>query len=296
MLEEAPPRGLGERLLALGRFMRLAPLPARELSRLARLAREREVPAGDRLAALGETVRVVQFVASGKVTLSRGGGDFLTVEAPNTIGLLPLAAGMPFPFDARATEPVHLLEVDADVLADLLEDDFDFFLRILRQGAEAVSNRWGNEPALAVTESALAVPGDPVGPLGAAERLLALRNTDLFRRCPVDGLAAFAKQLEDVRMAEGDELVPRAGELVVLVRGRAAVAGFADRPAVAVRAGSVLGAVESLAEKRSGYLLRAATSLHLLRGTAADLLDTLEDHHAMGRRLLAELLALLVRR
>src|SRR3954452_8502715 len=119
MLEEAPPRGFGERLLALGRFLRLAPLPPAELSRLARVSRERDWPAGARLAAVGHSVRAVQFLISGRVVLSHAGTDFLTLEAPETVGLLPLAGAIPFNFEVRALDPVASVEVDAALLAEL---------------------------------------------------------------------------------------------------------------------------------------------------------------------------------
>jgi CRP-like cAMP-binding protein len=284
MLEEAPPRGFGERLLALGRFLRLAPLPPRELSRLARLSREREWPAGARLAAVGQVVRAVQFVIAGKVALSHQGVDFLTLEAPEIVGLLPLAGAIPFNFEVRATEPIHSVEVDADILTELLEDDFDLFARVLRVGAEAILRR--GVPRAGPPPSPPAPT--PEAPLGPAERLLALRDTDLFRSAPVDGLAAFAKQLEEARVAAGETLAAEPGELLVVVHGQAT----AGQRVLA--AGAVEGAVEGLAERPLGFELRALSPLLVLRGTVSDLLDTLEDHTAMGRRLVAELLRMLV--
>jgi CRP-like cAMP-binding protein len=281
---------MGERLLALGLFIRPAALPARELSRLARLSREREMAAGAQLAVLGQPVRVVHFVVSGKMALSRDGVDFLVPDAPHTVGFLPLAAGIPFPFDARALEPLHSLEVDAEVLAELLEDDFDFFLGILRQGASELLTRWRSVPAM-VTDQREQPPPPPAS-LGAAERLLALRNTDLFRRCPVDGLAAFAKLLQEEQLLPAHPFTTEPGELAVVVHGRGTVEGALPSPLLTP--GRVLGAVEGLAESSHPFTLHADTPLRLLRGTIPDLLDTLEDHHAMARRLLSELAGLLV--
>jgi CRP-like cAMP-binding protein len=290
MHEEAPPRGFGERLLALGRFLRLTPLTPAELSRLARVSRERAWPTGARLATVGQVVRAVQFMVAGRVALSHDGTDFLTLEAPETVGLLPLAGAIPFDFEVRALEPIQSVEVDADMLAELLEDDFDFFARALRAGAEAVLRRG---------LSASTTPGPPRevaflsarGPLGPAERLLALRHTELFRRCPVDGLASLAKQLEEVRVASGERLVVDPGVLVVVVEGQAS-SDQAGAPALVP--GAVTGVVEGLAEQRRGFELRATAPLLVLRGTVSALLDVLEDHHAMGRRLMASLLRMLV--
>jgi CRP-like cAMP-binding protein len=290
MLEEAPPRGFGERLLALGRFLRLAPLTPAELSRLARVSRERAWPAGARLAAVGQVVRAVQFMVAGRVALSHGGTDFLTLEAPETVGLLPLAGAIPFNFEVRALEPIQSVEVDADILAELLEDDFDLFARALRAGAEAVLRRGLSAPTPAGPPAEAATPAAR-GLLGPAERLLALRNTELFRRCPVDGLSSLAKQLEEVRVASGERLVVEPGALVVAVEGQAS-SDQAGAPALG--AGAVAGLVEGLAEQRRGFELRVTAPLLVLRGTVSALLDVLEDHQAMGRRLVAELLRMLV--
>jgi hypothetical protein len=193
------------------------------------------------------------------------------------VGLLPLAAATTFPYEAHALTPGHSIEVPAALVADVLEDDFDFFLRVLRQGAETVLRR--EQVTAAVQEPAPRAAVSDAGPLGAAERLLAVRNTDLFRRCPVDGLATLVKQLEEV-------LVPA---------GAPVLAAGTDQLVVVVSDGSVLGVVEALAGVRPHADLRATSATLVLRGTASDLLDTLEDHHGMARWLLAELLARLVR-
>jgi hypothetical protein len=163
-------------------------------------------------------------------------------------------------------------------VADVLEDDFDFFLRVLRQGAETVLRRDRIGAAAPETATPAASGSALAGPLGAAERLLVVRNTDLFRRCPVDGLATLVKQLDDVLVPAGESLL----------------APGTDQLAVVVSDGSVLGVVEALAGVRPDADLRATSATLVLRGTASDLLDTLEDHHSMARWLLAALLARLV--
>jgi CRP-like cAMP-binding protein len=277
LLEQDPPRGLGERLVALGRFLRLAPLPIAELTRLARLARERTLRPGERLAVQGQPVRVVHFLISGSVAMTNQGREILTLEAPETVGLLPLAAATTFPYEAHALTPGHSIEVPAALVAEVLEDDFDFFLRVLRQGAETVLRR-ERAIAAAVPEPVPRAAVSAGEPLGAAERLLVVRNTDLFRRCPVDGLATLVKQLDEV-------LVPA---------GAPVLAAGADHLAVVVSDGSAHGVVEALAGVPPEADLRATSATLVLRGTASDLFDTLEDHHDMARWLLAELLARLV--
>jgi CRP-like cAMP-binding protein len=299
MLDGALPRGLGERLLALRSFSLLATLPAADLALVARLSREREFHAGQTLATEGESVQVVQLLISGRAAVSRAGMPVETVGAFDTLGLLPIAAELPHLVTAVAIEPIQALELDADLVDDVLEDDFALFVRVLRLAATSASahgpgvlgrDRRDKSPL------ADALPDELSGALGAARRLLVLRDTPLFRTAPVDGLAAFAKRLELVRISAGEqiEMGGATGQLCVMVAGRAAIAGI-DPPrtstsGASAAAGDVVGALEALTVNAPPLLVRARTEVHLLRGAASDLLDVIEDHHAMGRRLMAEIL------
>jgi len=296
MLEGAPAGGLGERLLALRGFSLLAALPASELALVARLSRERDLQPGDQLAAAGDSVQAVQLIVSGQVTLSRAGRPVPHTGDLETIGLLPLAAGVPHPFTALAADAVHALEIDADLVAEVLEDDFGLFTRVLRLGAAAAlaasppagvhppdGDLLGRRGQMRALGSAPWRPG--LAPLDAAQKLLALRATALLRTLPVDGLAALAKRLEPVQLRPGAELRVRegTGEVLLLVAGRVTTSGGELAP------GDAPGLLEALAGAAPAFELRTLTPAQLLRTTAADLFDVLEDHHATGRALLAEI-------
>jgi CRP-like cAMP-binding protein len=295
--EVAPPGGFGERLLALRGFSLLSALPASELALVARLSRERDLQAGEALAVEGEPVQAVQLVVSGQARLWRVGLPIPSTAPLDTVGLLPLAAGLPHPFSVVAADPVHALEIDADLVAEVLEDDFALFARVLRLGAVSALARadlaapaaahHGPAPGSIVAGSAR----PSLAPLDTAERLLALRGMPLFRAAPVDGLAALAKRLELVQLPPGGELRTRAGsgDILLLVAGRARLAGGGDLETGA-GAGAEMGVLEALADLSPALHLRALAPVQVLRGNVADLFDVLEDHHAMGRQLLAEIL------
>ena len=290
------PGGFGERLLALRGFSLLSALPATELALVARLSRERDLQAGEAFAVEGEPVQAVQLIVSGQARLWRAGLPIPSTAALDTVGLLPLAAGLPHPFSVVAVDAVHALEIDADLVAEVLEDDFALFARVLRLGAGYALARadLAVPPAVQRPQPGSIVAGSArpsLAPLDAAERLLALRGMPLFRTAPVDGLAALAKRLELVQLPPSGELRTRAGsgDVLLLVAGRARLA------AGDLESGAALGVLEALADQSPALHLRALAPVQLLRGSVADLFDVLEDHHAMGRQLLAEILRAIAR-
>jgi CRP-like cAMP-binding protein len=125
---------------------------------------------------------------------------------------------------------------------------------------------------------------------------MALREADLFRSAPVDGLAALARRLHVASLAPGDEVaLSDAGELTIVVEGQVTWAGLegARTPGAATAgAGAVLGLRDALAGDPPMVDVRAASSVVLLRAPLTDLLDVLDDHHAMGRRLMTELMTM----
>lgn len=306
MFEDHRPRGLSERLLALRRFSLLSALPASDLAMLARLSRDRDYGPGQTLATAGELVHTVQLLLSGSARLSRSGAAPESAGAFDTVGLLPLAAGTRHLVTAVAVEPVHALEIDGDLVAEVLEDNFALFLRVLRLAARSAS---GPGQALGfpdVLERAVAPAAPPehlasdlASPSGAARKLLLLREVALFHTAPLDGLAAFAKGLSQICLPAGAQLETggESGELLIVVAGEAEVRSLHSERAVKRKrlAGpaAVVGAVDALTTGAARLLITArGGEVHLLRGSAADLLDTIEDHHAMGGSLLAALVAL----
>jgi len=304
VLELSPPRGLGERLLALRSLPMLAILPAAELTQLARLSRDRDFPAGAVLAVEDRPVRATQIFVSGRVDLWRAGQLVRAGQALEVLDLPAVAARLPHPFTARAAEAVHTLEVDASLVAEVLEDDFRLFLEVLRVAARAipVGAALGGPRARAFDATAAGSPGRPTKPatphatppFDAAARLMALRETDLFRRAPVDGLAALARRLQVASLAPGDEVVlSETGELTIVVEGQVTWPGQAGPRTCGVDtagAGAVLGLRDALAGDPPLAAARADSSVVLLRAPLTDLLDVLDDHHAMGRRLMTELM------
>lgn len=316
-------------MLALRTFAPLAALPPSEMALLARLSRERDFQVGETLAEEGKPVESVRLIVSGRATLSRGGRSIDQAGALDTVGLLAVAAGLPHLVGAVASERIHALEVDADLVDDVLEDDFALFVRVLslaaagalaaattpvderpaavldvlsRADARRLVERADRPPGAGAAEEAAAADADAAGAqdVGLARRLLALHHAPLFRTSPVDGLAAFAKRLEVVRVPKGEAVAlgGAAGAMAFVLAGKAVVTLVQeDQPAgeatVPAGAGDLLGGLRALSQDRAPQFVRAQDDqVTLLRGSASDLLDVIEDHHAMGRRILGQILGL----
>jgi CRP-like cAMP-binding protein len=294
---------LDGRLLSLRRWELLAQLPASELALLARHAREREFRAGEDLVVEGEPVESVLLLLSGAARLTRAGAPTTrTLGELDVVGLLPLAAAIRHLWGVTAEQPIHVLEIDAELMAEVIEDDQALFGRVLRQaaagagaaGREALRRAAGHAR---LRPSAAAASETETATVDAAGRLLLLRASVLFGGAPVDGLAAFAKRLETVQLVPGQEREIAAGELVILGAGCVDLVGATAEStppsaAAGLAPGAVVGAIEALAEIPARQTVRARTHAQLLGGSLADLLDVIDDHHAMGTSLLRALLAL----
>jgi CRP-like cAMP-binding protein len=272
MLEDAPSEGLGARLLALRRFPLLMALPGPDLKLLARACHERDHEAGQTLAIEGTTADKVRLLLAGRVRLSRAGAEGKPAGPLAVIGLLPTAASVPHAVTAVADTAVHALEIEASLFADVLDDNFDLFTSTLRMGAaDALAGASGAISGRASLDTEFAMPDH----LDLVDRLLILRRATLFRAAPIDGLASFAKRMTVRRVAAGESLD---------------VAGPDGRLVIRHDDGHVLGALEALAD--NGLPLRqvAQRCALYLCGTVGDLLDVIEDHHGLGRSLLAALM------
>ena len=295
MLESAPPRGLGERLMALRNCPALASLPPPELAWLARSARERDFQPGETLAMQGHPADAVLLLLSGQIQLTHAGRPLREAEPFEALGLLPLAARIPHPFGATALSAIHALEIDADAVGEVLEDDAAFFGRLLQLAAAQARVAQDRSPVIDGPGSARSELGDDGGgdaaggALGTARTLLVLRDTALFRKAPLDGLAAFAKKVRDVQLPAGQRRSLAPGELAIIAAGQADVVGGGAGRLGAGR-GAVVGAFEALARTAPPGDLHARTDVHLLCAPISDLYDVLEDHYGMGSRLLGELL------
>jgi CRP-like cAMP-binding protein len=280
-----------ERMLHLKRSPLLAGLPAGEIAVLAEAAGERFFAAGDVVFREGEPVPAVYVVIQGALATSRRGVRLSRVGPGGGIGGLDLFARAPRSTGVVADEDTLTLELDADALAEVLEDRFAILHHILRQtsrGAIELLARHRLDPTVGVPECV--ATGEEFAEIDLVDRILFLRQMAVFERSSITALSVLARAMAQVRYEPGTLLWragdPAPGTLLLcggFVRATLPAAGTSFRPGP----GFPLGALEAIAETPRWYDAVAETPLVALQGDTGALVDVFEDHFGIAMDYLA---------
>jgi CRP-like cAMP-binding protein len=127
----APALGLVEKLLEVRRFPRWAGIRVEALAELARSSEEVTHPAGTVLWRQGERSGDIFLILAGTVDAVRPSGRF-PLRAGDETGLVETLAVLPRWYDAVVTEPLHALRLSHDALLDVIEDQVDLGIALLR--------------------------------------------------------------------------------------------------------------------------------------------------------------------
>jgi CRP-like cAMP-binding protein len=281
-----------ERILALHKIPVLGTLPSADLALVAEIARERFFPKGGVLFREGEPVEAVQVVVEGAVHISRKGrlvGHAGPGSAVGGIGVL-----------ARDAEGIHAvseadtltLEIGADALFELLEDQFSLFHHVLREVCLQMISVVSRFPA-ALEQLPPLTPAVPSGArdLDLVGRIMFLRESAFFRRASINALAELSRGMAEVRYEAG-QTVWTVGEpsgwVLVILDGHLScttAAGFRFRQGP----GTPPGGLEATAEAPRWYTGIAETPILALHGRMEWVLDLFEDNFEMGTDYLAVL-------
>jgi CRP-like cAMP-binding protein len=126
-----------EKLEQLKRVPLFSRLAGRELERLAMLADEIDVPAGQLLTREGASGHEFFIVIDGAVEIERQGERVATLRAGDFLGEIALIDGRPRTATARAVGPTRLLVVGHAAFHDLLEQ----FPEVARSVLSALAER-----------------------------------------------------------------------------------------------------------------------------------------------------------
>lgn len=280
-----------ERMLHLKRTPMLAGLPASEIAVLAEAATERFFPAGAVVFREGEPVPAVYFVVQGSLATSRRGARAGRVGPGAGVGGLGLFARDAVGTGVVAEEDTLTLELDADTVAEVLEDRFPILLHILREtsrGAIDLLVRSRLDPTAGTPECPPS--GDEFAQIDLVDRILFLRGMEVFRRSSITALAVLARAMAQVRYAPGTVLW-RAGEpapgVVLLRSGFVTATSPGQGPRFRPGPGFPLGALEALAETPRWYDAVTETPVVALQGDTGALVDVFEDHFGIAMDYLA---------
>jgi CRP-like cAMP-binding protein len=279
-----------ERLLYLKRTPLLAGLPASELLALADAANERFFPKGSVLFREGDKASTMHFIVEGALAHDRQGHRVGVVGPGGGLGGLPLLARATMGSRAIAERDTLTLEIDADAIAELLEDRFSivqYLLRELSRQTLELLRRHKLDPNQFFPEPPAGLPEH--GGLDLVDRLLLLRRMPVFERSSITALAELARTMANVRFEAGtllwQEGEPSQGILMVTsgrvqARGSGEV-GFEAGP------GFPLGGLEALAQTPRWYSARALSPVVALQGQTDVLVDLFEDNFEMAMDYLA---------
>jgi CRP/FNR family transcriptional regulator, cyclic AMP receptor protein len=279
-----------ERLLHLKRIPLLSGLPAPEVAVLADAAQERFYRKGEVVFREGTPATATLFVVEGRLASLRGGVEQGGVGPGQGMGGLTVLAREDHPLEIVAERDTLALEIDADAIADVLEDRLAILLHVLREvsrQALELLQRHRLDPSRVFPLPPGELPG--AGQLDLVDRLLLLRRMPVFDRTSVTALAELARSMAQVGFEAGTSLW-RAGEpaahLVMICSGRvsARVPGGIEFDA---GPGFPLGALEALGQRPRWYDVTAATPVVGLYGQTDVLVDLFEDNFDMAMDYLA---------
>jgi len=266
-------RATVRRVLALGRCALFHGVSPADLAILAENAVETEIPAGTSLVEAGQRVSAVHVIVEGGI--ASAGRRW---EAHEAFGAMEVFADRTIAAAATTTHTTRTLQLDAEDLTEILEDNIGVLLATLR--SVALRSR---EPIVDTDPMPLAP-----APLGLIDRLFLLRRHPVFARASVRSLATLAQASQPVVWEPGVRIVHAAQPAAAV---HIVVAGSVRRidEAVDVGAGAMFGLVDTLSNAPSSASFDAVGAVHGLMTPSAALLDVLEEHSDIGIAMLAAL-------
>ena len=279
-----------ERLLHLKRIPLLSGLPAPEIAAIADVVQERFFAKGEEVFREDAPANAALFVVEGRLASTRRGIPVGTVVPGQGVGGMSVLARAEYGARVVAEQDTLALELDADAIADLLEDRLPILQHLIREvsrQALELLKRNKLDPSLVFP----APPGDMPGSaqLDLVDRLLLLRRMPVFDRTSVTALAELARTMAQVRFETGTVLWHEgepAAHLVMICGGevRATVPGGVEFTA---GPGFPLGALEALGQRPRWYEVVATTPVVGLYGQTDVLFDLFEDNFDMAMDYLA---------
>lgn len=284
---ETEPRAGGqvERILYLKQLPVIGTLPSADLALVADRMRERFFKKGAWLLREGEPARAFYAVLDGKLHVSREGKAIGHTTGGGVVGGFAIIARDPRGLAVRAEADTLVLEVEADAVFDILEDNFGIMYHVLRDIARQLirliarqPNPWAHIPI--TPDPGMARPRE----LDLVERIFFMRKASPFRRASINALAELSRGFTEVRAEPGTTLW-KTGDLSsfvsLLVSGEVICHTPGGAPQI-LGPGTPLGALEATAESPRWYSAVAHTQVTALNGPIASLIDVFEDNFGMA--------------
>lgn len=270
--------------MALRRFAGLSEQPVSELARVAAHVRERFYRAGEELFSDREPLDRITLVVEGQVATYRRGYLLRTAASGETVGSITAMSLERKGLRAVALADTTTFEVAADVMVELLEDNFPMLLSTMSALAGHMielrvqaGQGGGFEVEPPDTEEA---PAN----LDFVQRLFYLHRTVPLFESRLDALGELARGVVELRHEPGT-LLWREGdpsvELLVMVRGEITASTKAGQRFV-FRGGDLVGGLDTMARVPRWFTAEVTQPLVALEVDQELFLDLVEDNPDLG--------------
>jgi CRP-like cAMP-binding protein len=275
-------------LLKKGRFT--GNLPAADLALVVEYLRERTYAAGEVLLREGEPVPTAHFIADGTVLLRRGGRDVARGEAGTEVGGLEMLARTESALTVVAETDVRCLELSSESNAEMLDDHFGIFHRVLQQNCRQIIALTRRLPDATASLPPVRVAPAPAREMDLVERIFFLRQAPPFARSSINALAELSRSVTEVRFEPGTVLWSEgysARGVFLVVSGRVSARSPRFGFEMQVGAGQPLGILEAFAQVPRWYEATIVEPTVALSGDVETFVDVLEDNFEMAMDYLA---------
>ena len=274
-----------ERILHLKQLGIIGTLPAPDLALVADRMEERFFKKDAWLLREGEPARAFYAVLDGKLHVSRAGQDIGHTRPGGVVGGFAILGRDPRGLSVRAEADTLALELEADAVFEILEENFGIMQHVLREISRQLislisrqENAWAQVP----------VPPDPgmthARELDLVERIFFMRHAAPFRRASINALAELSRGFTEVRMEPGTTLWHAgdpAGWVSLVVSGEVTCWTPGGVPQH-LGPGAPLGSLEATAERPRWYSAVTRTQVTALNGPIEGLVDVFEDNFEMA--------------
>ena len=212
MLDEgraAEPRAGGqvERILYLKQLPVIGTLPSSDLALVADRMHERFFKKGEWLLREGEPARAFYAVIDGNLHVSREKNTIGHTKAGGVVGGFAIIGRDPRGLSVRAEADTLALEVEAEAVSDILEDNFGIMHHVLRDIARQLISLIARQPN---PWAYVPIPSDPgmarPRELDLVERIFFMRTSSPFKRASINALAELSRGFTEVRAEPGTTL------------------------------------------------------------------------------------------
>jgi CRP-like cAMP-binding protein len=279
-----------ERILHLKQLPIVGALPAAELALVADRMRERFFTKGTWLLREGEPTRAFYAVLNGVLHVSREGKNIGHTRPGGVCGGFAILGRDPRGLSVRAETDALVLEVEADAVFEILEENFGIAHHVLREVSRQLisllakqENPWVGVPH----------PPDPgmayARDLDLVERIFFMRKMSPFRRASINALAELSRGLSEVRMEPGTaiwKIGDPASWVCMVVSGEVTATNQTGVPHD-LGPGAPLGLLEAVAEIPRWYTAVTRTRVTALNARTEGLIDIFEDNFEMAMDALA---------